>query len=113
MFDGSIFCGKTKGVKAHGMQYVIASHTGLASHGITDGVIARVPHMKIARRIRKHFEYIFLWPRRVFFCFVQAFFIPNTLPLCFYSLSVIGRKIILWLVVFLDIRLLCHLTTPF
>ena len=54
VLNSSVFCRKTKSVKAHWMQNVKATHTSLTSHSIANGVVTSVTHMKIARRIRKH-----------------------------------------------------------
>ena len=56
MFDGGIFRGHAKGVKAHGMKDVVAPHGTETSNDITNGIVPYVPHMKVARRIREHFK---------------------------------------------------------
>ena len=55
MFDGGIFRGHAKGVKAHGMKDVVAPQGTETSNDITNGIVPYVPHMKVARRIREHF----------------------------------------------------------
>ena len=54
VLNSSVFCRKTKSVKAHWMQNIKTAHTGLTSHSITNGVVTSVTHVKIARRIREH-----------------------------------------------------------
>ena len=54
VLNSSVFCRKTKSIKAHWMQNVKATHTSLTSHSIANGVITSVTHVKIARRIREH-----------------------------------------------------------
>ncbi len=60
MLDGSVLGRQAKGVKADGMQHIKAAHAGLTGHGIADGIVARVAHVQVARRIREHLEQILL-----------------------------------------------------
>ena len=60
MLDGSVLSGQAKGVKADGVQHVKAAHAGLTGHGIADGIVARVAHVQVARRIREHLEHVLL-----------------------------------------------------
>ena len=56
----------TERVPTHGMQHVIAAHPHVTRQGVADGVVAHVPHVQLAARIRQHFEHvIFRLVRRV------------------------------------------------
>ena len=48
VLDGGVFRRKAERIEADGMQHVKTAHTGLARHGVADGVVARMPHMQVA-----------------------------------------------------------------
>jgi hypothetical protein len=45
-FDGSIFCGQSEGVPAHGMQNGIPAHPLDTSDDISDHVVPHMPHVQ-------------------------------------------------------------------
>ena len=65
MLDGGVFRGQAKSVEADGMQHVETAHAGLARHSVADGVIACMPHVQVARRIREHLENVLLGLGRI------------------------------------------------
>ncbi len=54
--DGGVFRRKAERVPAHWMKHVEALHLRVARDDIADGVVAHVPQVDIARRIREHLE---------------------------------------------------------
>ena len=93
VLDGRVLGGEAKGVEAHGVQHVIAAHTGLARHGVADGVVARVAHVEVARRVREHLEDVLLGLGGVLVGLVELLVFPGLLPLGLYGLRVVGRHL--------------------
>lgn len=60
VLDGRVLSRHAEGVEAHRMQDVEALHRLVARHDITDGVVAHVAHVQVARRIREHLECVVL-----------------------------------------------------
>ena len=54
VLDGGVLRGQTEGVPAHGMQHVEALHLGVAGHHVAIGVVARMPHVHVARGVWEH-----------------------------------------------------------
>ena len=56
LFDGRIFSRHAKRIETHRVQHIEAAHALVAGHGITDGIVADVPHVHLSRWIRVHLE---------------------------------------------------------
>ena len=95
VLDGGILGRQAKGVKADGMQHVKAAHAGLTGHGIADGVVARVAHVQVARRIRKHLEHVLLGLAGVSVDGKEVLVIPRLHPPGLNGLRVVGRDLVL------------------
>ena len=95
VLDGGILGGQTKGIEADGVQHVVAAHAGLTGHGIADGVVARVAHVQVARRIREHLEHILLGLAVVGVDGKEVGVLPGLHPLGLNGLRVVGRDLIL------------------
>ena len=95
VLDGSVLSGQAKGVKADGVQHVKAAHAGLTGHGIADGVVARVAHVQVARRIREHFEHVLLGLAGVGVDGKEVLVVPRLHPLGLNGLRVVSRDLIL------------------
>ena len=95
VLDGSVLGGQAKGVKADGVQHVKAAHAGLTGHGIADGVVARVAHVQVARRIREHLEHVLLGLAGVGVDGKEVGVLPGLHPLGLNGLCVVGRDLIL------------------
>ena len=95
VLDGGVLGGQTKGVKADGMQHVKAAHAGLTGHGIADGVVARVAHVQVARRIREHLEHVLLGLGGVGVDGKEVLVLPGLHPLGLNGLRVVSRDLVL------------------
>ena len=95
VLDGSVLGRQAKGVKADGMQHVVAAHAGLTGHGIADGIVARVAHVQVARRIREHLEHILLGLAVVGVDGKEVGVLPGLHPLGLNGLRVVGRDLVL------------------
>ena len=95
VLDGGVLGGKAKGVKADGMQHVVAAHAGLTGHGIADGVVARVAHVQVARRIREHLEHVLLGLGGVGVDGKEVGVLPGLHPPGLNGLRVVGRDLVL------------------
>ena len=95
VLDGGVLGGQAKGVKADGMQHVVAAHAGLTGHGIADGVVARVAHVQVARRIREHLEHVLLGLAGVGVDGKEVGVLPGLHPLGLNGLCVVGRDLVL------------------
>ena len=95
MLDGGVLGGQAKGIEADGMQHVVAAHAGLTGHGIADGIVARVAHVQVARRIREHLEHILLGLAVVSVDGKEVGILPGLHPLGLNGLRVIGRDLVL------------------
>ena len=95
VLDGGVLGGQAKGVEANGMQHVIAAHAGLTGHGIADGVVARVAHVQVARRIREHLEHVLLGLACVGVDGKEVGVLPGLHPLGLNGLRVVGRDLVL------------------
>ena len=95
MLNGSVLSGQAKGVKADGVQHIVAAHAGLTGHGIADGIVARVAHVQVARRIREHLEHVLLGLAGVGVDGKEVGVLPGLHPLGLNGLRVVGRDLIL------------------
>ena len=95
VLDGGVLGGQAKGVKADGMQHVVAAHAGLTGHGIADGIVARVAHVQVARRIREHLEHVLLGLAGVGVDGKEVGVLPGLHPLGLNGLRVVGRDLVL------------------
>ena len=95
VLDGGVLGGQTKGIEADGVQHVVAAHAGLTGHGIADGVVARVAHVQVARRIREHLEHILLGLGGVGVDGKEVGVLPGLHPPGLNGLRVVGRDLIL------------------
>ena len=95
VLDGGVLGGQAKGVKADGMQHVVAAHAGLTGHGIADSIVARVAHVQVARRIREHLEHVLLGLAGVGVDGKEVGVLPGLHPLGLNGLCVVGRDLVL------------------
>ena len=95
VLDGGVLGRQAKGVKADGVQHIVAAHAGLTGHGIADGIVARVAHVQIARRIREHLEHVLLGLAGVGVDGKKVGVLPGLHPLGLNGLRVVGRDLIL------------------
>ena len=95
VLDGGVLGGQAKSIEADGVKHVVAAHTGLTGHGIADGIVARVAHVQIARRIREHLEHILLGLAVVGVDSKEVRVLPGLHPPGLNGLRVVGRDLIL------------------
>ena len=95
VLDSGVLGRKAKGIKADGVQHIVAAHAGLTGHGIADGVVARVAHVQVARRIREHLEHVLLGLAGVGVDGKEVGILPGLHPLGLNGLRVVGRDLIL------------------
>ena len=95
VLDGGVLGGQAKGIEADGVQHVVAAHTGLTGHGIADGVVARVAHVQVARRIWEHLEHVLLGLASVGVDGKEVGVLPGLHPLGLNGLRVVGRDLVL------------------
>ena len=88
VLDGRILGRHAEGVEAHRMQDVEALHRLVARHDITDGIVAHVAHVQVARRIREHLECVVLRATSVGLRLVDLALFPLLLP---FRLDVLRR----------------------
>ena len=86
VLDGCIFSRHAKSIITHRMKDVVAVHAAVAGDDVANGVVADMTHMKIARRIREHFQYVVRRLAVVFSAAVAFAFCPYMLPFLFYFL---------------------------
>ena len=72
---------------------VVAAHAGLTGHGVADGVVARVAHVKVAGRVREHLEDVLLGLGGVLVGLVELLVGPLLLPLGLDGLGVVRRDL--------------------
>ena len=95
VLDGGVLGRQAKGVKADGVQHIVAAHAGLTGHGVADGIVARVAHVQVARRIREHLEHVLLGLAGVGVDGKEVGVLPGLHPLGLNGLRVVGRDLIL------------------
>ncbi len=72
------------------MKHVITVHPRIARESIANRVIAHVPHMQRARRIRQHLEYVvFLFGRIGLSCVKRGVLLPALEPLALDALRIV------------------------
>ena len=86
VLDGSILCRHAEGIKAHRMNDIEPLHSLVAGQHIADGIVAHMPHVQIAGRIREHLQGIILRLLRVHLGLVDILSQPLGLPFLFYAL---------------------------
>ena len=95
MLNSGVLGRQAKGVKADGMQHVVAAHAGLTGHGIADGIVARVAHVQVARRIREHLEHVLLGLAVVGVDSKEVGVLPGLHPPRLNGLRVVCRDLVL------------------
>ena len=95
VLDSGVLGRKAKGIKADGVQHIVAAHAGLTGHGIADGVVARVAHVQVARRIREHLEHVLLGLAVVGVDGKEVGVLPGLHPPGLNGLRVVGRNLVL------------------
>ena len=93
VLDGGVLGGKAEGVEAHRVKDVEAAHARLARHGVADGVVARVAHVEVARRVREHLHHEFLGLGGVLVGLVELRVCPRLLPFGLDGLGVVCRDL--------------------
>ena len=94
VLNRSIFCRQTKSVKADGVKHVHPAHARMTSDTVAYGVVARVAHVQIARRIGKHLQHVFLGLRGVSVGLVGFILVPKRLPLILNGMGIVGRNVL-------------------
>ena len=89
MLDGRVLSRQAERVPTHGMQHVEAAHLGVAGDDVADRVIAHMPHVDVARRVREHLEHVLLGLGVIFRDLVQVGIFPNLLPTRFDLVRVV------------------------
>ena len=93
-----IFCGQAERIPAHRLHHIKTFHAVIARQHIADGIVAHVPHMQLAGRIRKHRQTVIFWLVGLFVGNKRLAAIPVLLRLLFDTLGkVIGLHVSLWL----------------
>ena len=67
-------------VPTHRMQHVEALGAAIAGDEIAHRIIAHMPDMQLARRVREHFEDVIFRPRRILARRERAALLPDPLP---------------------------------
>ena len=88
--NGRVFSRHAEGVPPHGVQDIKSPHALVPGHHVSDGIIADVAHVNLARRIRKHLQQIIFGPGWFMVHFKQLFFLPDGLPLLLDCLGVVS-----------------------
>jgi hypothetical protein len=84
---------QAEGVPAHRMQDVETAHALVTRHRVTDGVVAHVPHVQLARGVGEHLEHVVaLLTRQVVAHLVGLGGLPPGLPFRFDGGGVIGAE---------------------
>ncbi len=83
VINGSIFRRHTKGIPPHGMKHIIAGHSFISCHHVTNGVISHMSHMDFTGWIGKHLKKIVFFPGLTFRCPKNLIFLPVLLPFRF------------------------------
>ena len=66
MLDGGVLGWQTESIPPHGVKHIEAAHLRVTGDHVADRVVAHMPHVDIARRIREHLEHVLLGLRFVF-----------------------------------------------
>ena len=78
-----IFCRESKGVPSHGLQDILPHHALIACDHICNGVIAHMPHVKLAAGVGEHCEAIELFTGGIDACGERAARLPRGLNFYF------------------------------
>ena len=95
VLDGGVLGGQAKSIEADGVQHVVAAHAGLTGHSVANGVVARMAHVKVARRIREHLEHVLLGLAVVGVDGKEVGVLPGLHPPGLNGLRVVGRDLVL------------------
>ena len=95
VLDGGVLSRQAEGVEAHGMQDVEAAHAGLTSHGVADGVVARMAHVEVARGVREHLKDVLLGLGGILIGLEEVLVGPSLLPLGLDGGGVVRRDAVL------------------
>ena len=87
VLDGGIFRGQAEGVPAHGMQHVEALHALAAGHHVTDGIVAHMAHVDVARGVGEHLQHVILGFVAVMVAGKGILLLPALLPFLFHDRS--------------------------
>ncbi len=90
ILDGGVFRGKPERVPAHGMQHVEAAHPHVAGKRVADRVVADVPNVKRAARIRQHLQHVEFRLGGVLLGFIKGLVFPSLVPLQLDLIVVVG-----------------------
>ena len=77
---GGVFRRQAEGVPSHRMQHVAAHGATEARHHVAHRIVAHVPHMDAARRIREHLQHVIFRPRVVVGGGKKPGLVPGLLP---------------------------------
>ena len=83
VLDRGVLRRHAESVEAHRMQHVAALHLLETRDDVADRIVAHMPHVQIARRIREHFEHIVLGLRAVDLRLADVVLLPLLLPFLF------------------------------
>ena len=89
--DGGVFRRQSERVPSHGMNHVEALHAPEPRGHVADGVIAHVPHVQRAGRIRQHFEHVVFRLGRIGIGLERVVRVPARLPFPFNRLWIVFR----------------------
>ena len=89
VLDGGVLCRQAEGVPPDGMQDVVAVHMQVARVHIADRVVADMPHVDVARRVREHLEDVLRGPRARGRNFEQRVLLPLFLPFWLYCVRIV------------------------
>ena len=73
------------------MQHLEAGHRGLARDDVADRVVAHVPHVDVARRVREHLEYVLLGSAGILTGAIQVLMLPLGLPAFLDSVRIVDE----------------------
>ena len=95
VLDSGVLGGQAKGVKTDGMQHVKATHASLARHGVANGIVARMAHVKVARGVREHLEHVLLGLSRIGIDGKKVLVVPGLHPFFLNGFRIVGRNLFL------------------
>ena len=79
--NGILLGGQPIGIIAHRVQHVVAPQTLIAGIDIAGNIAQRMPHMQPRTRwVRKHVQYVIVWPLALVQYMVRAMLAPVVLP---------------------------------
>ena len=84
-----VFCSKTKGIPAHGVQHVVSGGSHIARDHVSHRIVPHVADVDSPRWIGKHLQHIVFRLRFVAFGDECASFVPAGLPFRFDGLGIV------------------------